>query len=104
MTNKGNGPAPLGRNVVKNLLDLLSTDDQFRDLFQRDAQSALVQAGYEAPAGAESAAATSGAACMQLSSGDSLASKEQIARDRAKLESSLSLVQRFEGAASFKAR
>ncbi len=102
--DKGNGPAPLQRHVIKNLLDRLSTDDAFRDLFQRDAHSALVEAGYEAPAGTEPTAALSGGGCMQLAAGDTLASKEQIARDRAKLESTLSLVQRFEATAQFKAR
>ena len=39
---KGPPPAPLHPHVVNKLLDLLSTDDDFRDLFQRDAHAALV--------------------------------------------------------------
>lgn len=103
MTNgKGPPPAPLHPRVARKLLDLLSTDDDFRDLFRRDAHAALVQAGYEAPAGTESTAGASGGGCMQLSGTDQLASKEQIARDRPKLEQSLSMVQSFTGISGFK--
>ena len=102
---KGPPPAPLHPHVVNKLLDLLSTDDDFRDLFQRDAHAALVHAGYQAPEGAslQSAAATSGGACMQLSAGDQLASKERIAQDRAKLQKSMSMIQGFEPLAGLKA-
>ncbi len=100
---KGPPPAPLHPHVARRLLDLLSTDDDFRDLFQQDAHAALVQAGYEPPAGMASTAETSGGACMQLSAPDQLASKEQIARDRAKLESSLAMIQGFIGIAELKA-
>jgi putative modified peptide len=101
----GPPPAPLHPNVAQKLLDLLSSDDDFRDLFQRDAQAALVQAGYVAPAGtAPSAAASlSGAECMQLSPEQTLASKEQIQRDRAKLESGLTLIQDFDHGTRFSA-
>lgn len=97
-------PAPLHPRVAKRLLDLLSTDDDFRDLFQRDAHAALVHAGYEAPAGAESTPEISGGACMQLSGSEQLASKDEISRDRAKLESSLAMIQGFIGIAELKAR
>lgn len=95
---KGPAPAPLHPNVARKLLDLLSTDDDFRALFQRDAHAALVKAGYEAPAGTDSlkAAASSGGQCMQLAPGTKLASKEQIKTDRAKLEKAMSLIQSFE--------
>ncbi|WP_407840642.1 NHLP-related RiPP peptide [Streptomyces sp. DSM 116496] len=33
--------------VVDRLLDLLATDDAFRELFQHNRHAALVQAGYE---------------------------------------------------------
>jgi len=106
MTNqKGPAPAPLNPQVADKLLELLSTDDDFRDLFQRDAHAALVEAGYSAPAGSDpvQAAALSGASCMQLSATDQLASKERFANDRQKLVRSLTLVQHFERSADFKA-
>jgi len=100
---KGQPPAPLHPHVAKKLLDLLSTDDEFRDLFKRDAHAALVQAGYGAPEGSDPllASSVSGGDCMQLGAGDELASKEQIAQDRIKLESSLSLIQSFDRASDF---
>lgn len=95
---KGPPPAPLHPHVARKLLDLLSTDDDFRDLFQRDAHAALLRAGYRSPAGLapDDAAALSGGACMQMGASHQLASKEQIIRDRAKLEESLNLVQHFD--------
>ena len=96
---KGNGPRePLDPNVVRKLLDLLSTDDAFRDLFQRDAHEALVQAGWVPAPGtdpSEDMAALSSGSCLQLQSGATLASKEQIAGQRSKLEASLSGIQSF---------
>lgn len=102
---KGPAPAPLHPNVAKKLLDLLSTDNDFRRLFKKDAHAALVQAGYKAPAGTDptQAAALSGGQCMQLKSGDSIASKEKIARDRAKLESSFGVPLSFTDAIALKA-
>jgi putative modified peptide len=96
---KGPGPTePLHPKVVKNLLDRLSTDDDFRDLFQRDAHAALVEAGWtEADSAAAGlapaeASARSGGSCLQLASGTTLASKEKIASQRQKLERSLNAV------------
>ncbi|MCL1635892.1 NHLP-related RiPP peptide [Luteimonas sp. SX5] len=95
-TGKGPGPAPLDPKVVKKLLDLLSTDNEFRRLFKKDANAALVQAGYKPPAATKAlttgltATATAGA-CLQMGAGDSIATKESIARDRAKLEEAMSL-------------
>ena len=61
-TRKGRKPTEqLDPKVVRKLLDLLSTDNEFRRLFKRDAYAALVKAGYRAPAGRtpeESASAT----------------------------------------------
>ena len=101
--NKGTPPAPLHPQVARKLLDLLSTDDDFRDLFKRDAHAALVQAGYVPPHDADPTmlSALSGGDCMQLSSSDTLASKEKIAQDRQKLEESLNLVQHFDQATRF---
>ena len=78
---KGPRPAPLHRDVADRLLDLLSSDDDFRALFQKDPHAALVQAGYEPVAGEPS-----GGECMQLAPGATLASKAQIASDREKLQ------------------
>jgi putative modified peptide len=42
--------APLNAELADRLLDLLSTDDLFRERFQRDHLSALHSIGYESPA------------------------------------------------------
>jgi putative modified peptide len=95
-TKKGPGPTePLDPKVVRKLLDLLSTDDDFRDLFKRDAHAALVEAGWTAPETAATSlapvdeAALSGGNCLQLASDVELASKEKISRERGKLERTL---------------
>jgi putative modified peptide len=94
---KGRGPQhPLDPKVVRRLLDLLSSDDGFRELFQRDAHAALVEAGWIPPQDAEQdadMAEVSGGTCLQLTSGATLASKEQIRGARAKLESTLNQIQ-----------
>jgi len=106
---KGNPPAPLQPQVVSKLLDLLSTDDDFRELFQTDARAALAQAGYMEPAGSGLASAlaggslTSAASCLQLQGGASLASKESIMQERSKLEQSLNAVQHFDCPAELQA-
>lgn len=102
---KGAAPAPLEPKVAKKLLDLLSTDNDFRRLFKKDAHAALVKAGYKAPAGTDpsTAAAVSGGACLQLKGSDRIAPKAQIIRDRAKLESKVTGVMHFEGAKLLKA-
>lgn len=80
------GATPLKPETTSKLLDLLSTDDQFRDLFRSDASAALASIGYEVPEGEASAAL-----CLQLHGDDQLASKEKFARDREKLEQSLNV-------------
>lgn len=85
-TKKGPAPAPLDPKVQKKLLDLLSTDNEFRRLFKKDAHAALVKAGWKAPAGCENTAAGSGGACLQLKAGERIAPKAKIVRERAKLE------------------
>lgn len=42
--------APLNAELADRLLDLLSTDDLFRERFQRDHLAALRSIGYESPA------------------------------------------------------
>lgn len=93
-TSKGRKPTEqLDPKVIRKLLDLLSTDNEFRRLFKRDAYAALVKAGYRAPAGrtpAESATATGGS-CLQLRAGDRIAPKQKIIQQRARLEEYLAL-------------
>ena len=95
---KGAKPAPLDPKVAKKLLDKLSTDNDFRRLFKKDAGAALAQVGYKIEAGA-----TSAAGCMQLASTDSIAPKAKIVRDRAKLETTLNGVVNFDCAKGFSA-
>lgn len=97
-TKKGASPAPLDPNVTKNLLDKLSTDDDFRTLFQSDAHAALAECGYEAGEGA-----TSAGDCLQLKAGATLASKARIASDRTKLEGALRVPVSFACAKDFSA-
>ena len=103
---KGPAPAPLEPKVARKLLDLLSTDNDFRRLFKKDAHAALVKAGYKAPAGTDATqiAAVSGAGCMQLKAGARIAPKANILRDRAKIEANLALAMLFIEAKSFKAK
>jgi len=95
---KGPGPAPLDPKVTKKLLDKLSTDNDFRRLFKKDAGAALGRLGYQADAGA-----TPAGGCMQLQSGARIAPKAKIVRDRAKLEQSLNSVVNFDAAKGFSA-
>lgn len=90
-TKKGKGPAPLDPKVAKKLLDLLSTDNEFRRLFKRDAHAALAKAGWKPAAGTESTASVSGGQCLQLKATDSIAPKAKIVRERAKLEQAMTL-------------
>lgn len=98
-TKKGPGPTePLDPKVVKKLLDLLSTDNEFRRLFKKDAHAALAKAGWKAPAGTDRSAplaALSGGSCLQMKSTARIAPKQKIIRERAKLERSLNAVVNF---------
>jgi putative modified peptide len=95
---KGPGPAPLDPKVAKKLLDKMSTDNDFRRLFKKDAGAALAKVGYKVEAGA-----TPAGGCMQLKAGDRIAPKAKIVRDRAKLEQSLNSVVSFTCAKDFRA-
>ncbi|MFN3703573.1 NHLP-related RiPP peptide [Thermomonas sp.] len=95
---KGAKPAPLDPKVAKKLLDKLSTDNEFRRLFKKDAHAALMQVGYKVEAGS-----TSAGECMQLAPTDRIAPKAKIARDRAKLESALNVPVSFLCAKEFSA-
>lgn len=96
-TKKGKGPAPapLEPKVAKKLLDLLSTDNEFRRLFKKDAHAALVKAGWKPTAEAISATAIAGGLCLQLQTTDRIAPKQKIIRDRAKLEAELAVAWSF---------
>jgi putative modified peptide len=100
---KGPAPAPLDPKVQKKLLDLLSTDNEFRRLFKKDAHAALVKAGWKAPAGVESTAAASGGVCLQLKAGDRIAPKAKIIREREKLETLRTEPFQFDCCTGFKA-
>jgi putative modified peptide len=89
---KGKGPNPMDPKVAKRLLDKLASDDDFRDHFTRDAQSALESIGYVAPT--EAGVASAGA-CLQLKPGTSLASPADIESSRSKLEESLVAIHGF---------
>jgi putative modified peptide len=69
---------------VRKLLDKLSTDNEFRRLFKKDAAAALAKVGYVVGAG-EGNVGT----CLQLAASHSIAPKANFVRDRAKLESAL---------------
>ena len=97
-TRKGAKPAPLDPKVTKKLLDKLSTDNDFRRLFKKDAGAALAQVGYKVDAGA-----THAGGCMQLQPTDSIAPKAKILRDRAKLEQAMNSVVNFDCAKALSA-
>lgn len=89
MDMKKVGPQPLDAAVANRLLDLLSTDDAFRELFVRDARAALETAGYVN----DDPTAAHPAMCLQV---HALASKESIAASRSKLTSSLNAIHGFD--------
>ena len=95
MDMKKVGAPALDRKVVDRLLDLLSTDDDFRRLFQKDAKAALLLAGHQPAASTDGAPAAEVWMCLQLKQGQGLASKASIARDRPKLERTLNAVVNF---------
>jgi putative modified peptide len=82
------GPPALGEHVADRLLDLLSTDDEFRALFVRDTKAAMEIAGYIH----EDATAAHPAFCYVVTN---LASKDDIVRERQKLKRALNSIQDF---------
>jgi len=68
-TRDGAGHPPLDPSVADKLLELLSTDDDFRELFVTDSTSALAKVGYSEPENAT----------IECTSVTSLAPKEEIA-------------------------
>jgi len=86
MNTKHNGDAahpPLSQEIAIHLLDLLSQDDAFRELFALDPEQALIQAGLSPE---QAAQALCGESCMRV---DTLASKEAIRAAREHLLQSL---------------
>ena len=74
--------------VVDKLLDLLSTDDAFRQLFQEDARAALRQVGHETAEQDKGVRGADPVMCMNLR--NELASKEVILAARASMKAALS--------------
>ena len=72
----------LSATLVDKLLDKLSSDDDFRSLFEKSPAAALAELGYQPADEAQSAAL-----CLAVTS---LASKEQIRASRAELHTALS--------------
>ena len=76
------------REVADALLDKLSSDDKFRELFERNPRAALRQVGHDTPKDLEGIAGSDPVMC--LSSADGLASKEKIQAARTELQAQLS--------------
>lgn len=83
MTDKriGSGPAPLDKQQIDKLLDLLESDEGFRSAFEASPQVALARIGYTA---------TAAGGCLTFTDGARLASAEKIREARASLEAALS--------------
>ncbi len=82
MSNHHNDNAahpPLSQEMATHLLDLLSEDDAFRELFTLDPEEALIQAGLSQE---QAAQALHGESCMRVTT---LASKEAIRAAREQL-------------------
>lgn len=79
-------PPALGLNVANRLLDLLSTDDSFRELFVKDAKAALEIAGY-----VHDERFPHPAMCLFIR--NELASKDKISAAREKLLISVNSIQ-----------
>ena len=80
----------LEKSVANRLLDLLSTDDSYRELFVKDVVSALTMIGHTVPSEVyvDGYPVAGPGGCWIVTS---LASKEQIRNGRAKLEQALGL-------------
>ena len=79
-TPSGSDHPPFDPNVADKLLERLSGDDEFRTLFQQDAEKALASIGYSLPVGASP---------LRCTSVEQLASKEEITEARDALKSYL---------------
>ncbi|MCM2336128.1 MAG: NHLP-related RiPP peptide [Pseudomonas sp.] len=85
--------AALAPAIADRLLDLLSTDDLFRERFQRDPLAALQSIGHEAPPPAQMTACGETIAAMPQPFAEckvrELAPKETIAAARAEIRAML---------------
>jgi putative modified peptide len=90
------GAPALELNVVNRLLDLLTTDDAFRAIFERDTPAALEFAGYVHVADH----VVHPGMCLHT---PHLASKEAIASQRAKLTTTLHAIVNFDAPRELKA-
>ena len=77
-------PFKLSEDTVDSLLDKLSSDDTFREQFQKDPRSALAAVGHEPSA--DASVAEGAWMCMGVSQ---LASKEAIKASRDNLRTQL---------------
>jgi putative modified peptide len=73
--------------VADKLLDKLSTDDAFRDLFEKNPSSALRQVGHEPASEHAGVRGSDPAMCSNLKNG--LASKEAIRAGREEMKAAL---------------
>ena len=71
------------REVADTLLDKLSSDDKFRELFERNPHAALHQIGHDTPRNLVGIAGSDPVMCLTSSKG--LASKEDIRAARSEL-------------------
>lgn len=90
------GAPALELSVVNKLLDLLTTDDAFRALFESDTRAALEFAGYVH----EAEHVVHPAMCLHVAN---LASKEAIASQRTKLTTTLHAIVNFDAPRELKA-
>lgn len=75
-TQGGAGHPPLDPAAADKLLELLSTDDEFRELFVQNREVALEQVGYSDPTNTS----------IQCNKVSSIASKQDIAAAREELK------------------
>ena len=81
---------PLPRHVAEQLLQLLGSDDQFRNLFTSDVTSALALLGYEPALGRVKAArAPQAGELLYCMTAATLASKEEILQAKDQLTAHL---------------
>jgi putative modified peptide len=76
---------PLPANIAEKMLDRLSTDDDFRAYFQKDARGALSFLGYDEPVGTPNN--DSALMCMRC---DSLPDKQAFVKSREAFRKQLS--------------
>ncbi len=80
------------QKVSDKLLDKLSSDDDFRELFQKDPREALRQVGHETPADKLGVAGQDAVLCCTAKT---LASKEEIRATRKELSARLQILNPF---------